>query len=281
MFSHVKDRFRSLRGPLVRAAIFAVAWGVCPYWLFLLIALYLFLVPISQARNLAAPFIVLLGLAALIPTGFPMAIVFGVLFWYILLIKELYLVDRRTAYEVLVLGLTFLVFRLFYERVGDGFASAGGMLWAAITAAAVAVLFAGFTANFADPAVSRRAGSVGDAAPVSPETAGGGGGGSGAVADAEPGAARSSRERRHARLLHRVTGFAVFFATLEITLAGLFLPLDFVYQSTIAFVAAALLMDFAGRRLLYGAIDRTRVLVVGSAAFALLAVILGSARWGL
>ncbi len=238
MLSRLKERTWSLRGTIVRAAIFAVAWGVCPYWLFFLIALYLFLVPLSQARNLAAPFIVLLGLAALIPTGFPMAVFFGVLFWYILLIKELYLVDRKTAYEVLVLGLAFLVFRLFYMRMGDAFASQWALPWAAVAAAAVAVLFSAYTANFTDPA----------------------GGG---------------------RLLRRVTGFAVFFAVLEIVLAGLFLPLDFVYQSAIAFILAALLMDFAGRRILYGALDRTRVLVMGSAGFALLVVILGSARWGL
>lgn len=239
MISKFKERLWSLRGTIIRSAIFAVAWGVCPFWLFLLIALYLFFVPPAQAGTVVVPFIVLMGLAFFTPVGFLMAIVFGLLFWYVLLIKELYLIDRKAAYETLSFVLVFLMFRLFYEQLGGAFAGAGPFFFAIAVAAAGGFLFSSFVGLFA------------------------------------PGS------EANARRLHRVAAFAVSFLILEILLSGLFLPLDFVYQTVIAFVLAALALDLASRHLVEGSLPRERVLVVSSTAFALLAVILGSARWGL
>ncbi len=249
MLSKLKERFWSLRGTIIRAAIFALAWGVFPFWLFLLVALYLFFVPPAQAGTVIVPFIVLMSLAFFSPTGFLMAAVFGLLFWYILLIKELYLIDRKVAYETLLLVLIFLMFRLFYELLGAGFAMPASFLFAILIAGASGFLFSSFVRLF----------------------------GSGEETNTDEGSAARVR----ARQLHRAASGAISFLIFETLLMGLFLPLDFVYQTIITFVFAAFTLDLASRHLVEGSLPRERILVVSSTAFALLVIILSSARWGL
>lgn len=256
MLSKLKERLWSMRGTIIRAAIFAVAWGVAPFWFFLLVALYLFFVPPAQAGTVIAPFIVLLGFAFFSPVSFLMAIIFGLLFWYILLIKELYLINRRVAYETLSLVLVFLIFRLFYERLGAGFAGPAPFLFALLIAGTVGFLFSGFAGLFMAPAIA-----------LDPET--------------HEGSVKKEEIPITMRRLRRVAAAAIAFLIFEILLAGLFLPLDFVYQTVIVFILAALILDLSARHLLEGSVPRERILVLSSTAFVLLAVILGSARWGL
>ena len=235
MLRKLKEQALSLKGSIIRAAIFALAWAFCPFWLFFLIALYLFFVPFSQIKSVIVPFLVLLALTALQSTGFYAAVIFGLIFWYILLIKEFYIVDRKSAYEILVLVLTYLLFRVFYLRVGWGF-GAGAIFFALIVAAIVGAFFSSFVKNFGG-------------------------------------------ENR--RLLRQVTAFTAFLVIFELLIAGLFLPLDFVYQSSIIFILAALFMELSSKYLFFGNLLRRRVLVVSSAAFVLLVIMLSSARWGL
>ena len=245
MISKLKERLWSLRGTIIRAAIFAVAWGVLPFWLFFLIALYLFFVPPAQAGTIVVPFIVLMGLTLFTPVGFLMVVVFGLLFWYILLIKELYLIDRKVAYETLSLILIFLVFRLFYEQLGAGFAVPASFIFAILIAAAGGFLFSSFVGLFST--------GIGD----------------------------GPMDGARARRLRRVTAGAISFLIFEILLTGLFLPLDFIYQTAITFILTVLTLDLSSRHLMGGSLTRERVLVVSSTAFALLVIMLGSARWGL
>ncbi len=255
MLRTLKERLRSAQGTLIRALLFGLAWALLPYWLFALVALVLFFAPASQARRVIAPFFALLALAAFVPGGIAMAIIFGLLFWYILLIKGLYVIDRRTAYEVLMLALIFLLVRIFYGYLGTGFGGGAPLFFAFVVAAVSGWLFADFVGNFAetDPAEGE-----GSAVPAR-------------------------------RLLRRVAAIVIPFIFFEIMLAGLFLPLNAAYQSAVAFLFIAVVGDLAGRHLLAasgsgnasGGIDRTRVLAVCGTAFILLVIIFGSAHWNL
>jgi hypothetical protein len=241
MLRKLKEHVLSLRGSIIRAIVFALAWAILPFWLFFFVALYLFFVPFPQIGSVIVPFLVLLALAWLQSPGFYAAVIFGVIFWYILLIKEFYIVDRRSAYEILLLALTYFSFRAFYLRVGAGFGP-GAVFFALIVAAAIGVLFSSFVKNFGEEIEA-------------PHDAG--------------------------RSLRRATSFAVFFVLFELLMTGLFLPLDFIYQSSIVFILAALFMEFSSKHLFGTNFSRRRMLVVSSVAFVLLVLILGSARWGL
>jgi hypothetical protein len=248
MLRELKEQALSLRGSIVRAVLFALAWAFCPFWLFFLIALYLFFVPFSQSKSVIIPFLILLALTGLQSVGFYAAVIFGLIFWYILLIKEFYIVDRKSAYEILVLALTYLLFRIFYLKAGAGFGG-GAVFLALIVAAVIGVFFSSFVKNFGGEGEGEK-----DAAPV-------------------PGASR--------RFLRQVTASTVFLVVFELLMTGLFLPLDFVYQSSIVFILTALFMELSSKHLFFGNLSRRRVLVVSSTAFVLLVLILGSARWGL
>ncbi len=240
------ERLRPLRGTIVRAFAFAFAWAFLPSWLFIIIALFLFFAPPAQAGTVIVPFLVLLGLALFTPGGFLLAAVFGILFWYILLIKELYLIDRKTAYEILSFVLVFLVFRLFYNRLGGG-ADAATFFFALLAALVTGMLFSSFVAAFM-PDIHREG---------------------------------SGKSYSAARRLRRVTSATIAFLVFEVLLAGLFLPLNFIYQTAVTFLIALFLMDLAARHLLEGSISRERVLVVSSTVGALLIILLGAATWAL
>jgi hypothetical protein len=255
---------RIVQGSLVRAVLFGLAWALLPYWLFVIAACALFFIPFSQSGKMLGPFLVLVALGAFVPVGAAMAAVFGLLFWYILLIKGLYVIDRRTAYEILMLALIFLVVRVFYSALGTGFDGPAPLFFAFVAAAASSWLFASFIGNFAEA----------DPVPATIATA----------REATDGASRGN-------LLRRIAAFAAFFIMFEIILAGLFLPLNASYQSAVAFLLIAVVMDLAGRHLLAASasgsgsgthdIDRARVLTVAGTAFILLVIIFGSARWNL
>src|SRR3989344_5474343 len=127
----MEEKLRSISNQIhwssvLKAVVFALAWLWFPFWLYLPIALYLYLVPLFQARRLAIPFVTLLTLSYLeMPSGM-FALMLGAVFYILLLIKDLLLSDRRSAYELLVLMLSFLVLREFYLEFNHGLA--GGAL---------------------------------------------------------------------------------------------------------------------------------------------------------
>ena len=247
-----------MRGSIIRAVIFALAWAIFPFWLFLLVALYLFFVPFSQIKSVIVPFLVLLVLTALQAPGFYAAAIFGLVFWYILLIKEFYIVDRKSAYEILLLALTYLLFRIFYMKMGGGI-GAGAVFAALFVAIAVGVLFSSFVKIFVGEEEKIERGDI--KMDVAPVLVGG------------------INARR--KLLRQVTSFAVFLVVFELLITGLFLPLDFVYQSSLIFILAALFVEFSNKHLFAAKLSRQRVLIVLSGAFVLLVIILGLARWGI
>lgn len=219
----------------LKAALFAAAWLVFPLWLFILVALYLYFVPISQYGAAIAPFLVLLALMLIEPTSLPFAIIFGFVFFYILLIKDLMLIDRKTAYEITILFLAFLLFRDFYGKYG-GVLDGTSLAYSLVVAMLVAFLVSSFIRHFS---------------------------GDGDI----------SSSTRTAIWLSGIL-------TWQLLVVGLFLPVDFVYQSVIVFLGSIFVIDLIPQYI-FGELSRTKILLTSSVIFVLFVLVLGSVRWTL
>lgn len=225
---------------VLKAVLFAVAWWALPFWLFALVALYLYFVPITGAGKVSALFWVLLLITFLQKPDVVFAVIFGVVFYFLLLVKDLIIIDRRSAYELLMLVLAYLLIRGFFLNVGGAFGW-GSLFDGAVGAAALAVLITSFIKNFA----------------VVPEGA--------------------AHEARHFR---RTLGWMAFLLAWQLFIVGLFLPLNFLYQSTIIFLVAIILLDLVPQYV-FGELTRAKVFATGIVLFPLLVIVLASARWTL
>lgn len=221
---------------VLKAAIFAVAWFALPFWLFVLVALYLYFIPLPGSANVALPFLVLLLLSAFQGPSILFAIIFGALFYGILLIKDLFIIDRKNAYQILILILSYLLFRLFFMEAGGDF---GGLslFYSLFVAGIFSLMLSSFITNFSDAF-------------------------------------------REARPFQRMINWISFIVMWQILIVGLFLPLDFVYQSAIAFLLSMVLIDFLPSYI-FGRLSQIKALVSSSVIFILLVIIAASARWGL
>ncbi len=228
----------------LRAAVFAGAWLVLPYWLFFLIALWLYAVPAfqgGQTRRLAVPFFVLLAVSFFEAQGALAAVIFGAIFYLILLIRALIVIDRRSAYEFLVLMLSFLLLREFYTAWNGGPFTGAVMWWVIPAAGTLALLLRSYLRYFDEDI---------------------------AVPDAG------------ARAVARASVWLSFLLFWQVMIAALFLPLDFVYQTVVAFLASTLIIELVPAHLM-GGVAREKLLTAATAVFALLVITLASARWGM
>ena len=225
---------------LLRAAAFAVAWFYFPFWAFLLVALYCYFVPLFRTGRFAVPFLVLLILCFFHAPDVMMAIIFGAIFYYLLLTKELLLIDRAAARSFLVMALSFFLLREFYISFAEG--PVGTALVAAFMVAALfGVLMHNLIGNF-----------------------------------------RRSYEERDEReeSLRNVASWLAFFLLVQCLVIGLFLPLDFIYQSVVAFLIAALMIDFLPNQI-FGSFPREKVRMDVMVYFCLFVIVLASAKWRL
>ena len=225
---------------VLKAAVFALAWAWFPFWLFALVAIGLYAIPFFQGggtRRLAIPFFVLIILCYLQPQGAVFAIIFGAVFYAILLIKNLLLIDSRSAYELVVLVLSFIVLRDFYKVSNEG-VSGIALLYAILTAFCLAALLSSFVNGFKSDIVPAERG------------------------------------------VRRIAVWLSFLLLVQVVMAALFLPVDFIYQAVTAFLAVILLVDLVPEYLT-GALSKVKVLTAVTAVLVLFVIILGSARWGL
>ena len=234
---------------LLKAAVFALAWYVpiIPFWLFVIIALYLYFSPLAQSRGLAWSFFVLLLLMFLEPVGPLFAVIFGAIFFYILLIKEFVLIDRASAHEVTVLALSFLLIRDFYMREG-GSINGWSLFYSLCTALIVGMLISQFIRSGEGSGITESSASSATGAP-----AGG---------------------------IRRIATWLCMLVAWQFIIVGLFLPVDFVYQTVIVFLGIIPMIDLVPQYLSNG-LSREKVLMTASVLFVLFVFTLGSARWGL
>ena len=168
-----------------------------------------------------------------------MVVIYGALCYYLLLIKDFFVIDRKSARAMLAMALSFFLFREFFFVWHAGFSS-GSLVWAWIVAIAFGALTNGVI-------VARR----------------------GIEVDEEHG-------RRPRRAAVGVSTLLLF----EVLMVCLFLPVDFVYQSIIAFLAAALILDLVPAYFFHE-LEPRRVRATAMGIAVLLIVVLASARWGL
>jgi hypothetical protein len=221
---------------VLKAAIFAVAWFVLPFWLFLLVALYLYFVPFAGSASVALPFLVLLLVSGFESSNVGFALIFGIIFYYILLIRDLFIIDRKSAYEIVVLALSYLLLRVFFMKAGADFGGAS-LFYSFFVAGIFSMMLSNFIANFSD-----------------------------AFKDVRP--------------FRRMINWISFILMWQLLIVGLFLPLDFVYQSAIVFLLSMILIDLLPSYII-GQLSRVKTLVTGSVIFILLTIIVSSARWSL
>jgi hypothetical protein len=81
-----------------------------------------------------------------------------------------------------------------------------------------------------------------------------------------------------ARSFHRMLSWMIFLLMWQLLIVGLFLPLDFLYQSAIIFLVAAILINLVPQYI-FGESSRAKMLVTGSTLFVLLTIVAASARW--
>jgi hypothetical protein len=235
MAERLKSISKQIRWSLaLRALIFAAVWFFLPYWLFALVALYCYFVPLFRPWKLFIPFFCIMVLAFIYPAGILFAAILGVMFYCTLLIKDLLVVNRRSMYEILVLALFFFLIRNFFEA-WTGFG--GG---AFIASFFCAVLIGFLTDNIMHFFASETLLPIGG--------------------------------------MRRISGWLMALLSWQALLVGLLLPLDFVYQSIIVFVAITFFYELIIGHF-FEDLSRERIFVTAGVFFSLLALLLASAPW--
>ncbi len=99
---------------LIKAAAFGFSWFILPFWLFLVIGIYFYFVPLFRPKDLAFPFAALIFFAYTEERSFLLAVLFAALFYLIIGVKDLILINRQSAKEVLsLLFALFLAVKFF------------------------------------------------------------------------------------------------------------------------------------------------------------------------
>lgn len=220
----------------LKAAVFGAAWFIFPFWAFALIGLYFYFFPFFNSAKFLLPFLILVFLAGTQPENVWFSIFLAVLFYLILGIKNLMIIKRSEASEVLIMLVLFSVFVRFFSAVDNwsGYLAFFGFLLVGILSF---LLLSGLM-------------TVGSEA--------------------------RGKIRNKPKIYVAILAFILW----QVSLAVLFLPLNFLYQSALMFVFAAtivgLFMDH-----LRGELTRYRILANFSIFFTFTVIILGSAQWGL
>ena len=259
------------------AAVFAVTWLVLPWWLFLLVALYCYFIPFFWPGKLFVPFFCLMVITVVQPPSFLFAVIFGVIFYYILLVKDLVIVNRRSAYEILVIALSFFLIRDFF--IGYNGINGYALFWSFWLAVAIGSLAYSMMRFFAADVLSLPL-SVTSSSDVHNN------GASEIVSDHgsrsfffSTGLSEKGIEARKPHL-RPISFLLITFLSWQFIIIGLFLPLDFVYQSIIVFIAVTFFHELIAGYF-WNDISRERIFFTASIFFSLLVILLASATWKL
>lgn len=128
---------------LLRAAVFGTSWLILPFWAFLIVAIALYFLPFFQVWKLFFPFVLTLILAFLVPSGLWAALFLSALFFFILGVKDLVLIDRTAAFRFLLYIFLFIAFFYSFSRFDYGL-TAASFFWFFL----LSLLFAFLLGNF-------------------------------------------------------------------------------------------------------------------------------------
>ncbi len=278
------DRIKKIKGAIsrrihwyivARTLAFAVAWLFLPWWLFFFVALYCYFANLFQPWKLFIPFACLFVLMSIQSPSLPFAFVFGAIFYYILLVRDLLVIDRKSTYEILVLTLSFLLLRGFFKGFIDLGASA--FCGAFLLSVAIGFLLESMI-RFFEAEVPGREIDTGFLVHEEPALSGEIVDGDEDVTAAFP---ESKREREIVRNQTRtVMTWLIILLSWQLIIIGLLLPLDFVYQSVIVFVAITFFYDLIAGHF-FNNLFREKIFVIASVSFSILVILLASASWQL
>lgn len=130
---------------MVKSLLIGGLWLFSPYWLFAAAALFFYFFPFFNSRRWLIPFVVFLFFAAILPSAFVNALLLTAAIFLIGGAKNLILVERREAYQMLFLILIFFALEEFFRHFSI---PRGGREMAALATAAVFVLLLNFFLDF-------------------------------------------------------------------------------------------------------------------------------------
>ena len=153
-FKDIGDKLRAvpesgMGSAALKAAVVGLVWMLLPYWVFLLAILGFYFIPIFKPHSLLLPLGAILFFAAIFPENWWMALTLAALFFLILGVKDLILVNRSQAYEVLAWFIVFLAalnFFIRFDRLDKPM-----LAWSWVIAAVFAITLKN-AASFASPA---------------------------------------------------------------------------------------------------------------------------------
>ena len=230
-------RLVSFRTPLLKGLIFGGAWYVLPAWLFIPVAAYLYFIPFFQSSKFISAFVAILAIYAFTPDPAAFALVGGVLFGWLIAIRELLFIDRRSTHEVLILAIAFFLFRIFYHaRIT---VEASSFLVTFLLAGLIAWTAKGFMNGLKDG------------------------------------------EQTEEKMPFVAIGIGlIWFLTWQAAIAVSLVPVDFVYQSLLAFLFIVGMLDLV-LGYFSGDIAREKIFFTATAVFCGLVLLLTAAPLGL
>jgi hypothetical protein len=230
-------RFFSFRRPIIKGLLFGAAWYLFPAWLFILAAAYLYFVPFFQSSKFFPVFVAVMAIYGLAPASLAYALAGGILFGWLIAIRELLFIDRRFAHEVLIFALVFFLLRIVY--VAQDTIGMNSFFWALFIAAMVAWMAKGFVDScMADEA--------------------------------------KKQKRPFAAIGIGLLGFFAW----QVIMIGFVIPVDFVYQSLLAFLVTVGMFDLLSAHLL-GYAARKKILLTATMVFSGLVILLAAAPFKL
>src|SRR3989344_5465762 len=188
---------------VIKTVVLGGIWYFLPFPIFLVLALYFYLVPMFKPSELAAPYFVTLILAFFLQTSFWAAVFVAVSMYLILGAKDLIFINRKAVYETIVFILVFVMFLRFFQEFGTWF-GISSVLWSVALAFFTYILFKGFLSY---------EGVFGEELTV--------------------------EARRHKFLILGLSSFIVW----QLTWVLVFLPVGSIYQTAVMFLVSIILLE--------------------------------------
>ncbi|MDO8536749.1 MAG: hypothetical protein Q7R94_00695 [bacterium] len=253
MVEKLKSILKPIHWSLVlKSAAFGASWFFLPLWAFLVLAFYFYFIPLFKPLELSPPFFLTIFFAAIEPANVWLAIFFAVIFYLILGVKDLIFINRKSSYEVLALLLLFLTFIKFFSHF-DSWDGNSAFFGAFFVSLVFFLLAEGFLRYGSSPEFSSGEMDVENKLPL-----------------------ERLVKIKFAKIAAGIMAFCIY----ALILVLLFLPMNFLYQSALLLVVAAILFEFLidyGQ----GTLVRKKLISGLSIFFVFLVIILESAQWTL
>lgn len=249
-----------MRVLLFKSFILGLSWLILPFWAFLALSVYFYLVPFFQPFKLIIPFMLALAVAFAAPHGFWFAILIGMLFFLLLGIKNLILIHRFDNHQMMVFLILFLLFFSFFFHFQNW------QRWiVSLISLGVGLSYFFLFDELADYIKIKRNDEPKKIfIPLEAE---------------RPKALVALAYWRGRSLTGFISGLGAFFLW-QVVMAVLFLPLNYFYQTALLFLFSVILTDFL-LEYLGGGISRKKILTDFSIFFVIAVIMLASANWGL